>query len=95
MTAYFIHQHQSRAMEPRRPGRNAMHNYPLRLTAPILANYYVEVRFDMSLGVKKKKLFFSEELSNFFWLDIVFYMHPHFDLLRLDLLCVAIVQIKL
>lgn len=89
MTAYFIHQHQSRAMEPRRPGRNAKHNYPLRLTAPILANYYVEVRFDMSLGVKKK------ELSNFFWLDIVFYMHPHFDLLRLDLLCVAIVQIKL
>lgn len=55
MTAYFIHQHQSRAMEPRRPGRNAKHNYPLRLTAPILANYYVEVRFDMSLGVKKKK----------------------------------------
>lgn len=42
MTAYFIHQHQSRAMEPRRPGRNAKHNYPLRLTAPILANYYVE-----------------------------------------------------
>lgn len=82
MTAYFIHQHQSRAMEPRRPGRNAKHNYPLRLTAPILANYYVEVRF-------------YKELSNFFWLDIVFYMHPHFDLLRLDLLCVAIVQIKL
>lgn len=93
MTAYFIHQHQSRAMEPRRPGRNAKHNYPLRLTAPILANYYVEVRFYMSLGVKKKRLFFSKELSNFFWLDIVFYMHPH--LLRLDLLCVAIVQIKL
>lgn len=93
MTAYFIHQHQSRAMEPRRPGRNAKHNYPLRLTAPILANYYVEVRFYMSLGVKNKRLFFSKELSNFFWLDIVFYMHPH--LLRLDLLCVAIVQIKL
>lgn len=55
MTAYFIHQHQSLAMEPRRPGRNAKHNYPLRLTAPILANYYVEVRFYMSLGVKKKK----------------------------------------
>lgn len=54
MTAYFIHQHQSRAMEPRRHGRNAKHNYPLRLTAPILANYYVEVRFYMSLGVKKK-----------------------------------------
>lgn len=95
MTAYFIHQHQSRAMEPRRPGRNAKHNYPLRLTAPILANYYVEVRFYMSLGVKKKKTVFFKELSNFFWLDIVFYMHPHFDLLRLDLLCVAIVQIKL
>lgn len=79
MTAYFIHQHQSRAMEPRRPGRNAKHNYPLRLTAPILANYYVEVRFYMSLGVKKKKTVFSKELSNFFWLDIVFYMHPHFD----------------
>lgn len=58
MTAYFIHQHQSRAMEPRRPGRNAKHNYPLRLTAPILVNYYVEVRFYMSLGVKKKKTVF-------------------------------------
>lgn len=54
MRVHLIHLPQSLVMEPKRPGLNAKRNYHhLRLTAPILANYYVDVRFSLSLGVMK------------------------------------------
>lgn len=70
-------------MELRRFGRNVKYNYFFCFIVFIFVNYYVEVRFYMSLGVKKKRLFFFKELSNFFWLDIVFYMYLYFDFVEI------------